>query len=142
MFKSVISLPKGRRLFVISFLKEVLSIMPSSFLDHCPTLYKLGIGKGKFSFSPLCPFIFLSSISSCSSLRWTNTYISTFTFLNNTSLMFFFLQFCYVTQVVIIHKYIKWNSMILKKYCCYPNTIGSMNYTNFGCLMDIKKYVF
>jgi len=29
----------------------------------------------------------------------------------------------------------------IKKYCCCPNTFGSMNYTNFRCLMDIKKYV-
>jgi hypothetical protein len=32
--------------------------MPSSFLEHFPTFYKLGIGKGKSYFSPLSFFIF------------------------------------------------------------------------------------
>jgi hypothetical protein len=82
--------------------------MPSSFLDHWPTLYKLGIGKGKSFFSPLCPFIFrlIHLFFVVVALSELTTYISTFTFLNNTSSMFFILQFCYVSQVVIIHKYI------------------------------------
>ncbi len=53
------------------------------------------IYKGKSCSSPSYPFIFplIHLFFCCSSLRWTNTYISIFTFLNKTSSNFFSFNF-------------------------------------------------